>query len=268
MMLNHSKLAIDENAIDIWLTFYNEIAEEHILSQMRNLLTEDESRNQSRFRFADDQKRYLVTRAMVRTVLSHYTSIHPSAWTFSANEYGRPTVSNALEGASELRFNVSHTTGLIAMAVGLHRELGVDVENFLGREIATDVINSFFSPFEIAEMAMVPLENKQRRFLEYWTLKEAYIKARGMGLSLPLDKFTIVFPREGIVRIAIDAELRDDENRWSFWQYLPTAEHLLALCAEKRGDNSTLITVRKTIPTCGHEVFAMTMLKTSEASPI
>lgn len=263
-MSNHSKLPLSETKIDIWLAFYGEIADEPLLANMRDLLTETERQQQARFYFADDRKRYLVTRALVRTVLSRYAAVDPSDWTFSTNAYGRPVIANRLEDAAGLSFNISHTRGLIALAVGLHRELGVDVENLVAREVSIDIADHFFSPPEVAELAGVPRERSQDRFFEYWTFKESYIKARGMGLSLPLDKFSFLFPHERGVRIAIDAELGDDENRWSFWQYRPTTEYLLALCAEKRAGTATVVTMRKVIPTAGHDAFETALLKTSE----
>jgi len=264
-MSNHSKLLLDKENIDIWLAFYGEMAEAP-LTNMHELLTEPERRQQTRFYFADDRKRYLVTRALVRTVLSRYAAVAPSDWTFSPNAYGRPAIANHCQDAAGLSFNISHTRGLIALAVGRHRELGVDVENLVARDVSIDIADHFFSPVEVAELAGVPRERSQDRFFEYWTFKESYIKARGMGLSLPLDKFSFLFPHERAVRIAIDAELGDDEARWSFWQYRPSAEYLLALCAERLKEKATVVTMRKVIPTVGDEAFETALLKTSETN--
>lgn len=259
-------LHLEENDIDVWLAYYGEMNNEALLARQHDLLDETERRQQARFYFADDRKRYLVTRAMVRTVLSHYAPVAPADWLFGANAYGRPHIANATALAEGLSFNISHTRGLIALAVGRGRELGVDVENVAAREVSLGVAQHFFSPQEVAELESVAPGRRQDRFFEYWTFKEAYIKARGMGLSLPLDKFSFRFPHEGAVQLAIDAGMGDDAGRWQFWQYRPGGEHLLALCAERRGGRPGVVTMRRTIPTLGYETVAPVLLKSSDRS--
>ena len=189
---------------------------------------------------------------MVRMLLSRYAPIAPENWAFSKNGYGRPVIADALvESEAQTRglsFNLSHTRGLIALAVARGRELGVDVENIATRAVSLDVAERFFSPTEVAELSCVAPDRQQDRFFEYWTLKESYIKARGMGLSLPLDRFSFGFPHHGAVSISIDPELQDHADRWSFWQYRPNADYLMALCVERFVDDEPAISMRKFTP--------------------
>lgn len=150
--------------------------------------------------------------------------------------------------ARGLSFNLSHTRGLIALAVTRGRELGIDVENIATRAISLDVAERFFSPAEVAELSRVAPDRQQDRFFEYWILKESYIKARGMGLSLPLDGFSFEFPHHSAVNISINPELQDHADRWSFWQYRPTADYLMAICAERYFDDVPAISMRKFAP--------------------
>ena len=258
-------LQISEDDIDLWLVFYDAIEDGNTLAAMHALLSDAERNRQERFHFADDRKRYLVTRALVRSVLSHYAPVDPRAWAFSENEYGRPAIRDPHPDAQDLRFNLSHTRGVVALAVGRQRELGVDVENLVARRISPDIAGSFFSPREACDVAGTPAAHMQHRLFEYWTFKESYIKARGMGLSLPLDKFTFHFPHARAVRIDIDPELDDHADRWSFWQYRPGADYLLALCAQKTEGKPTVVTTRKIVPTAGYETFASPVEKSSEA---
>lgn len=253
--------------VDLWLAFYDEIVDERLLLRLRELLSEAEQRQQVRFYFADDRKRYLVTRALVRTVLSRYAPIAPAEWAFSANQFGRPQIANPEPECCGLSFNISHTRGLIALAVTRHRELGVDVENVRTRQVSTGIADRFFSPVEVAELATAPLEQRQDRFFEYWTFKESYIKACGMGLSMPLDQFSFHYPHERAVRIEIEPALGDDASRWSFWQCRPSAEHLLALCVERKGSGAMRLGVRKIVPTVMDEALEAEWLKSSEVSP-
>lgn len=238
--------------IDIWLTYYNEIGDDRQLARMRSLLSDDEVEREGRFYFAEDRKRYLVTRAMVRMILSRYARVTPERWIFTNNAYGRPAIADAIiETNAEtrgLRFNISHTRGLIALAVTRGRELGIDIENVTTRAVSLDVAEHFFSRTEVAELSCVAPERQQDRFFEYWTLKESYIKARGIGLSLPLDRFSFDFPHQNAVRIKIDPVLQDREDRWSFWQYRPTPDYLMAICAERHSDEASAIMMRKFTP--------------------
>src|SRR6185436_4436818 len=172
-----------------WLAFYDEIADERLHAAYRELLDAAEREQEPRFYFARDRRRYLVTRALVRTVLSRYLSIDPRACIFSTNAYGRPEIVNAEGREAGLSFNLSHTHSLIVLGVTTGRALGVDVENVRDREASIAVADRFFAPQEVAALAATPADRQQYRFFEYWTFKESYIKARGMGLSLPLDKF-------------------------------------------------------------------------------
>src|SRR5690606_33310169 len=100
-----------------------------------------------------------------------------------------------------LVFNLSHTDGLIACAVSRGREVGVDVEWLDRRGGDIDVADRFFSRYEVQALYAQPPERRRDRFFRYWTLKESYIKARGMGLALPLDRFSFELDRGGAITI-------------------------------------------------------------------
>src|SRR5438552_654126 len=114
-------LSVDE--IHLWLVDYEEIGDERLHAEYRELLTAKERAQEPRFYFARDRRRYLVTRALVRTVLSRYVGVEPRDWIFTANSYGRPSLMNA--PGWELSFNISHTHSLIVLGVTKRRELGV-----------------------------------------------------------------------------------------------------------------------------------------------
>jgi 4'-phosphopantetheinyl transferase len=152
---------------------------------------------------------------------------------------------------------------LIALAVAVHRAVGVDVESVQARETSPETLERFFAPAEATALAMVGRNQRQDRFLEYWTLKESYIKARGMGLSLPLDKFSFAFPNDRSIRLSIQPELADDPARWQFWQFRPTPDFLLALCAERLDSGSTDVVVRKTVPMTSEATIVVERLRTS-----
>jgi len=240
-------IPLGSGEIHLWLAFYDEIGDENLHAAYRELLAPAEREQEPRFYFARDRRRYLITRALVRTVLSRYAPVDPAEWVFTTNAYGRPEIGNAEAADANLSFNISHTHSLIVLGVTRGRALGVDVENFRAREVSLDIATHYFAPREVTALSSVPVHEQQYRFFEYWTFKEAYIKARGMGLSLPLDKFSFHYPDDRGVGIAIEPELADDPSRWQFWQYRPAADYLLAVCAE-RGAEPPRLTVRRTVP--------------------
>lgn len=257
-------IALGSGEIHLWLAFYEKINDERLHVAYRALMNDAEKEQETRFYFAQDRRRYLVTRALVRTVLSQYALVTPEDWVFSTNKYGRPEVANGAASDERLSFNISHTQGLIVLGVTGQRALGVDVENVRARQVSIDIADRFFAPAEVAALSAVPPDQQQDRFFEYWTFKESYIKARGMGLSIPLDKFSFHYPHDRAVDIAIHPELTDDAARWQFWQFRPTPEYLVAVCAERLDIPSPKLIVKTVIPAATEELLTVTFLRTSE----
>jgi 4'-phosphopantetheinyl transferase len=204
------------------------------LDAYRALLSTDEIERMSRLIFARDRRRFLLTRALVRTTLSRYASVPPERWTFIANVHGRPEIFDRPRGVPDLRFNLSHTDGLIACAVTIGREVGVDVEH-IGRRLTYDVASRFFAPQEVADLKSLPADQQARVFFDYWTLKEAYIKARGFGLALPLGDFAFTLAPPSPPRITFEPALDDDPSTWQFFQDWPTPHHRLGLAVRRDG---------------------------------
>jgi 4'-phosphopantetheinyl transferase len=145
------------------------------------------------------------------------------------------------------------------------RMLGVDVENFRARAVSLDVAGRYIAPDEVEALSGAPRHEQQYRFFEYWTFKESYIKARGMGLSLPLDKFSFNYPHDRGVAVAIDPELADDAARWQFWQFRPSPEYLVAVCAERTGVQPPRLTVRRAIPMLSERAVSPDFLRVTDA---
>lgn len=222
---------LDRSQVHVWYAFLAE-RDPHAEADQYALLTPGERAQHSRFVFEKDRHRYLVTRALVRTVLSRYAAVRPKDWVFEAGEYGRPAISNPDPYARRLSFNVSHCDDLVVLAIAIDREIGIDTES-TRREAPLDLAYHYFSPREIAALRALPLGARALRFWELWTFKESYIKARAMGLSLPLDKISFLFEQEGSIAAAFEPEIEADDDRWQFWQFRPDEHHLVALCVER-----------------------------------
>ncbi len=200
------------------------------------LLSPEEHERMARLVFERDRHRFLLTRALVRTMLSRYAKVAPADWQFIANVHGRPEILDRPAGVPDLRFNISHTDGLIACAVTIGREVGVDVEH-VGRRLTQDIASRSFAPAEVEHLRSLPDEEQERVFFDYWTLKEAYIKARGFGLALPLGDFAFHFSADGPPSIAFEPSLPDDPATWQFLQDWPSPAHRLGLAIRRTGDD-------------------------------
>jgi 4'-phosphopantetheinyl transferase len=212
------------------------------------LMSVDEHERMARLIFERDRRRFLLTRALVRTMLSRYGRVAPAGWKFIENVHGRPELADRPAGVPDLRFNISHTEGLIACAVTIGREVGVDVEH-IGRRLTHDVAGRFFAPAEVDALAKLPAEEQHRVFFDYWTLKEAYIKARGFGLALPLADFAFTLAPPAPT-ITFEPALEDDPATWQFYQDWPTPQHRLGLAVRREGRDLP-VRIRSVVPAVG-----------------
>ena len=255
----------DDPLQDVHLScaFCDEIRDEALLEEYERLLSAEERARRSRFLFARDRHRFLITRALVRTALSTYADVAPADWTFVANAYGRPEIAPRHEGASGLSFNVSHTPGLVVLAVASGRAVGVDTEPVGGREAPVGVAEQWFAPAEVAALRALPEADRPRRFFEYWTLKEAYVKARSMGLALSLRDFAVRFAGDRGVALSGDDEAADAVSRWQLWQFLVAGDHLVAVCAAQTEGGLGRLIVKKAVPLRTEEQLDARELRTS-----
>jgi 4'-phosphopantetheinyl transferase len=182
--------------------------------QWLGLLSPEELNRHGRFVFERDRQLYLMAHATVRLVLARHTDCDPKSLEFDLNVYGKPRL-RPRAGSPCPGFNLSHTHGLVALALAHEEDIGVDVESHRSSDWA-ELVKTVFTPEEQVGLWYCPPAQRQRRFYELWTLKEAYIKARGMGLSLPLQGFSIQMPENGPIGIVFGREIADDPAEWRF----------------------------------------------------
>ncbi|SMC98437.1 4'-phosphopantetheinyl transferase [Fulvimarina manganoxydans] len=218
----------------VWLTFLDGLALDQ-LAAYRALLDDGEQIRLDRFKVEGARTEFLVGRALLRSVLSlHATDIAPAEWRFSTNAYGRPHVCHPLP--APVHFNLSHTRGLVALVTGPEERIGVDVE-WIGRGApGRDVARRYFTADEADEIeAGADDSERSERFFALWTLKEAYIKARGMGLALPLDAFVFDCSSQDIGVRFDTARIEDIGERWHLERRILGRDHRLALACPADG---------------------------------
>lgn len=231
--------------VHLWYVEYDDVADA-LLPRFEALLDADESARRERFRFPRDRRAYAVSHALLRTTLSHYADVAPTDWRFKAGAYGRPETATPAEHAA-LRFNLSHTRGAALVGVVRRFDVGVDLETVERNSDADALAERYFSPQEVHDLRTLPAERRRTAFFEYWTLKEAYVKARGLGLHLPLAKFSFTFD-ERRAAISFDDDLDDEPRAWRFVKWRPAAS-FQAAAAVRCGDAGALrFTVRRVVP--------------------
>jgi 4'-phosphopantetheinyl transferase len=228
------------NAVHVWTVQQYTPHVQERLSAYESLLTDDERKRAQRFMFDGDRARFIIGRALARTMLTRHASLPPRAWPIVIDEHGRPVLGTHDEQLPDLRFNLSHTDGLIACALTVGREVGVDVEN-IRRTVTYELPERFFSAREVADLRALPRDEQEVVFFDYWTLKEAYIKARGLGLALPLGQFTFIRSIGGAPRIEFAPELHDDPTGWQFAQFWPSTMHRMAVAVRRTGDDLPIV---------------------------
>ena len=214
--------------VQLWWAAPADFTSESLVAQGA-VLPDHERTAAARFEFEADRKQALLTRLMVRQVLTRTRGgIAPDAWRFARTPFGRPVIANP--GCDELIFSLSHTRSLVVCAVAAGAPLGVDIES-LAQPAPLQVARRSFAPDETADILSAPLDLRARRFFAYWTLREAFIKAVGLGFSLPSASFSFTLRRD-TVAVELNADLAlsvGASDRWHFHLGDINPAHLLAV---------------------------------------
>jgi len=178
--------AIARGSMIVWWMTIDTVGAD-ALAQWRKILESAEQVRADRFHFARDRDTSIAAHALKRKLLSWAGDLPPSDWRFIVGRFGKPQIDPAL-GRPRLHFNLSHIRGLVACAVSLDHEVGLDVEAWDRAGDGLDIAGRFFAPAELALLREAAPDDRPEVFARIWTLKEAYIKATGRGLSsFPLD---------------------------------------------------------------------------------
>tara|TARA_B110000467_G_C18225369_1_gene425510 strand:+ start:97 stop:993 length:897 start_codon:yes stop_codon:yes gene_type:complete len=274
------KLKLAKNDIHLWVAkpqdftadalLFKDDELKGLLERYRALLTPEESKKQQRYKFDKDKHDALITRAFIRDLLSYYADIAPQDWRFKKGEKDKPEIINS---PIPLRFNISHTKGLIICAVTLNDDIGCDVENIERKNDVLAIAERYFSQAETAQLFSMPIEKQRSRFFDYWTLKESYIKAWGLGLAIPLGDFTFTLGDEPLqsnstftikngIHLSFAQHREDKSEIWRSWLLYPNkttkdeVQHRIALSVRAKVNNQSSdykLRFFNTIPLLGYQ---------------
>lgn len=215
---------------DIWRVSLDRTPDE--IRLLFNLLSPEEQSRADRLRFAVHRSRYIVSRGFLRQILSRYVHITAREIRFSTGFHGKPQL-NVSPEKTDLQFNLSHTYGLALYAVSRKQKIGIDVE-YLGRTCSPlKIARRFFTPEEAEMIAGLPEKIRRRAFFTCWTRKEAILKAKGVGLSIPLNRLAVsVHPEDppALFHVAWD---RDEHSKWQLFDIDPGRDYVASLAVER-----------------------------------
>jgi 4'-phosphopantetheinyl transferase len=231
-----ANLAVGANEVHVW-----RISLEYPATGVESLwqiLAPDERLRADRFHFSKDRQHFIIARGLLRTILGSYLDIKPERLRFGYESRGKPFLANSSAVESRLNFNLSHSHELALCAVTLKRQIGIDIERIRPDFASEEIAERFFSPHEIGALRKLPEHLRKEAFFHCWTRKEAFIKARGDGLSLPLDQFDVTLVPGEPARLQQVSWDQDEAARWSLQKIDAGPGYVGALAVEGDGWNS------------------------------
>ncbi|XP_047076159.1 4'-phosphopantetheinyl transferase HetI-like isoform X1 [Lolium rigidum] len=259
--------------VHVWYLCPDEVNDQSQLNMYEELLSPVERKYAASMKVPELRKDAMLSRALLRTTLSRYTDckIDPRSFEFKKNEFGKPEILWPPDNSiveRPLHFNISHTTSLIACGIAMHAHIGIDIEE-KKRNTTKNILSlarRYFTPSEVDYLIAISDSDVQRKeFLKLWTLKEAYVKALGLGFSgAPFNTFSIMLETSKGIRISKVSKVCDDSisgsdhlsDNWQFTLAELNSSHYMSVCVEddsrKQGLENTPVPVGlkvwKTIP--------------------
>jgi 4'-phosphopantetheinyl transferase len=228
--LPNAEMDLPRSEVHVWRA---RLDQPHALANWLNTLAPDERERAARFHFQKDRDHFITARALLRAILSTYLKVRPDHLSFGYTAHGKPFLVGANGG--DVRFNVSHSHGLALFAVARGRDLGVDLEYMRPEVAGEQIAERFFSATEVASLRALPVSQQTEAFFNCWTRKEAYIKARGEGLSHPLHQFDVSLVPGEPAALLQTRDAANEVSRWAMLELAPGAGFRAALVAEGSG---------------------------------
>jgi 4'-phosphopantetheinyl transferase len=228
-------LVLGDDEVHIWRAALD-IAPGRVAA-LRETLAQDERTRAERFRFPVDCARSTVARGLLRAIIARYLDREPGAMVFRYGPSGKPVLRDEA-GSGGIRFNLSHADGVALYAVTRGRDVGVDIERIRADMASERIAERFFSPHEVAALRALRPERQCEAFFTCWTRKEAYVKARGAGITAGLDQFDVSLAPDEPAAILANREASEAHRRWSLHHLTPGPGYVGAVAVE--GESHTL----------------------------
>lgn len=225
-------LSLHSNHVDVWYWDLSGLERATYLAEAESVMSDQERQRRSRLQQPGAKETFSLSRLFLRSCLSKYSAAQPHAWQFSQNAHGKPAIAQpSLQ--TPLHFNLSHTSDGMALAVTGSGPVGVDIENVNRRTSLLQTATRYYSETESAVLRSLPALEQQRRFFEYWTLREAYVKARGLAMAVLLKQLCFEINDAGDIALQPASALGDQTHLWHFQIIWPQPTHCIAVAAQR-----------------------------------
>ena len=228
-----------DHDVRVWHAHVDDVfRDEAAIARARAGLTRPEQARFDRYQGDLDRRMFLLGRVMSRRLVGGALDVAPGAWQWREGPHGRPEIADP---PTPLHFNLAHSAGLVVCALARGREVGVDVEDLERPPLDSRMVPRYCAPAEAADIEAQGAAWRDR-FLTYWTLKEAYLKARGLGISVPLREISFVLQPDG-AQITFLGSLAGTPTDWTFQLERPTGRHLVAIAVASAAGVSPSIAI-------------------------
>jgi 4'-phosphopantetheinyl transferase len=225
-------LVLGRDEVHVWQASLSQTSSQ--IESFLHSLAADEQARAERFYFDRDREHFVVARGVLRALLGGYLNRAPECLSFCYGSHGKPALAGEPDGDA-IHFSVSHSDGIALYAVARGREVGIDIERIRFDLAVAEIADRFFSRREAAILRTLPTAAEYQAFFRCWTRKEAYVKARGEGLSLPLDQFDLSLAPGESGAVAGTRGDPSDTSRWSLQELTPAPGYVAALAVEGHG---------------------------------
>ncbi len=213
-------MKLNSNEVHVWSISLKQ--NDQVLEQLKLFLSKEEKGRSEKFHSKQDQKNFIIAHGALQDILGRYLEGVKPPLEFIKNKQGKPSLKESL-----LTFNLSHSGDLALVAVAQGRQIGVDVEKIRKETDIKNIAHRFFSIQETNQLTALPAEKQIEAFYACWTRKESFIKAKGVGFSLPLNTFDVSVNPEGATEILVS-----DSLKWSLQDVMISPKYRAAVCAE------------------------------------
>lgn len=222
---------LHDDEVHVWCANLDDLGAD--LDRFQRVLTAAELTRTAAYRYAVDRVRFVTARGMLRRVLGRYLELDAAAVPLQVTAFGKPVVEPV--GSTAVQFNLAHAQGLALLAVTPRRQVGIDIEAVRDLPDMHSIASRFFAAAEVQTLLTLPAAQQVAAFFACWTRKEAFVKARGEGLTFPLDRFVVsLHPSEPAALLTVDGDPRA-AGRWTMMALYPAAGYAAALVVEGTG---------------------------------
>lgn len=224
-----TSLTLFNQQVHVWRASFHQL--DALYESLEEVISVDEKAKARRYRFENNRREYITARGFLRFLLGSYAKQNPQDLKFLYNPFGKPSLYTSPQ-SQRITFNLSHAHGFVVYAFSINREVGIDIERIRPEAAHDGVAERFFSQEEVRTLRTLPSHAQPQGFFNCWTRKEAYIKARGEGLSIPLNQFDVsLIPGQParLIESRVDPE---DTNKWSLCALPMGTQYAAALAVE------------------------------------